>query len=275
MRRIVYSLLILIFCFSAACAFAGCSQPENNMLVIGYFADNSPLSFKNSDGYTEGFDLSLAAAVLERLDIEYSFVEIKRSTAEKLLFLGEIDLIWGGLGESGELLERFVFSHKYIRNVYMPVVRADSGILSAADIPPYDILALESAAPSFKGAAESGLFSGRFINNGTEFVPNSTVRLSSSAAVMAEDLKQGICRAAIMGSVNFNYLSRLAKYAGLFKMFDYQVASEEYGIAARKADVELIDKINNVLLALQADGSLGALASKWNLQNQLVPITAE
>ena len=47
---------------------------------------------------------------------------------------------------------------------------------------------------------------------------------------------------------------------------------EYYGIAARKGEVALMDKINTSLAKLYADGTVGKIAGKYGLTDVILPV---
>ena len=59
-------------------------------------------------------------------------------------------------------------------------------------------------------------------------------------------------------------------YAGLSVVEAYEFSPEQYGIAFRKDDTATVEKFNNAIAELMADGTIDAIAAKYKLDGQLI-----
>lgn len=75
------------------------------------------------------------------------------------------------------------------------------------------------------------------------------------------DLKAGRVDAVILDEVVANYYA--TKDSSSFKVLDDSIAAEEYGIAFKKGNTELYDKMVAALGTMQADGTAAKISTEW------------
>ena len=80
----------------------------------------------------------------------------------------------------------------------------------------------------------------------------------------------GAADVGILDSVLAGYYLTEEAYQGL-TMIDVGFEEEEYGIAFRKGS-PVKDLVNDALKELYADGTITAIAEKYGLENELIPI---
>jgi len=91
--------------------------------IVGYtlFA---PIAYEENDELI-GFDIELAKAVAEYLDLEVEFQEIDWDTKEALLEAKSIDCIWNGMTITEERLAQMEISIPYLNNKQVAVIRIE------------------------------------------------------------------------------------------------------------------------------------------------------
>lgn len=90
-------------------------------LIIGYTVF-APIAFEE-DGQFVGFDIDLAKAVGEILQLDIVFQEINWDTKEIELANQNIDLIWNGMTITAERQEAMAISIPYLANKQIAVIR--------------------------------------------------------------------------------------------------------------------------------------------------------
>ncbi len=95
---------------------------ENGTFVVGYtlFA---PIAYKDEAGELIGFDIELAKAVADVLNLEVKFELIEWSAKEAKLEGGSIDCIWNGMTITEERLAAMEISIPYLNNKQVAVIR--------------------------------------------------------------------------------------------------------------------------------------------------------
>ena len=88
-------------------------------------------------------------------------------------------------------------------------------------------------------------------------------------------LKAGTVDAVVIDSVMAGYYSTSGDFAGQVKVVENLVlASESYGIAAKKGNNAFVSEINKALIALTTDGTVNTVATSFGLQNEIA-VTAD
>ena len=95
---------------------------NNGKFVVGYtlFA---PIAYKNDANELVGFDIELAKAVAEYLELTVEFKLIKWDSKEIELTAKTIDCIWNGMTINEERLEKMEMSIPYLNNTQVAVIR--------------------------------------------------------------------------------------------------------------------------------------------------------
>lgn len=227
-------------------------------VVVGYTI-YEPMNYFDDNGKLVGYDTELAEAVFGNLGYTVIFQEIDWSSKYTDLNSGTIDCVWNGFtcntaDDDGILRsEKVDFSYNYMENRQVIIAKADSGITSAADLAG-KLAAVESGsagesyAATFEGVTVKGF------------------------------LKQTDCLFEVnAGTVDFAVLdAQLAKsYAGKGDYKNIAIIDglssdvEYYAIGFKKGSL-LTANVNEQLEKLAADGTIAALAEKYNVANTAI-----
>ncbi len=249
MKKILALILTLALAITCFAACGGTEQEAAEKLLIGYTV-YEPMNFMDEAGNLTGFDTEFAEAVCEKLGVTPEFVEINWDTKFVTLDSKKIDCIWNGMTISDEVKANCDVSKAYVKNAQV-VVMADDKIENYADI---------ESLKGLKFAAEAGSAGEEAIkSNGldTDYSPVAaqTDALMAVMGGQADACVIDITMAKSMTADGTSY-DKLA--------YSLELTSEEYGIGFRKGD-ELTEKVNTIIDELKADGTLDALASKYEL----------
>ena len=115
-------------------------EVKKETVVVGYTL-YEPMNYEDENGKLIGFDTELAEAVFGNLGYEVMFQKIDWSAKYTDLNSGAIDCVWNGFtcncaddDDGIQRKEKVDFSYNYMENRQVIVVKADSGIASAADL---------------------------------------------------------------------------------------------------------------------------------------------
>ena len=232
-------------------AFAGCqTATEDNKLVIGYTI-YEPMNYLDDAGKLTGFDTEFAEAVCEKLGKEPEFVEINWDTKFPTLDADQIDCIWNGMTISDEVKANCLVSKPYVKNAQVVVMAKDA-------------VANYTTVESLKGlkfTAEAGSAGETAIkDNGLD--ENYTPVAAQTDALLA--VAGGQADACV---IDITMAKASTAEGTSYEDYTYglELTSEEYGIGFRKADTELKEAVDKAIDELNADGTLPALAEKYNL----------
>lgn len=109
------------------------TQATGEVLTVGFDQNFPPMGFKGDDGKYTGFDLELAAETAKRLNMQVKYQPIEWDAKDMELNSGTISCIWNGFTMTGRE-NNYTWSMPYMKNKQVYVVKADSGINSAADL---------------------------------------------------------------------------------------------------------------------------------------------
>lgn len=225
------------------------SAPDaGGTLVVGFDQDFPPMGFLGDDGEYTGFDLELAQEVAKRLGLTYQPQPIAWDAKDMELETGNIDCIWNGFTMNGRE-DEYTWSEPYLDNQQVFVVRADSGINSEKDLAgkTVDVQTDSSAEAALKDNTElSSTFS-------TEIIPDYNTGFMN--------LESGAVDAVAMDIVVAKY--QIESRSAEFKILDYEIASEQYGVGFAKGNDAVKDQVQKTLEEMAADGTLAKISTKW------------
>ena len=238
-KKIVLALLLVAVVLTAVLGAAACTKTE---LI--------------------GFDVELAQAVGKDLGVEVEFQLINWNNKENELESKNVDLLWNGMTITEEREAQMEISEPYMLNEQVAIIRK-------ADASKFDTL--DKMLASQKWTAESG-------SAGAELIPElgaTLIGVSSQINILTE-LNAGSADIGVMDSVMAGYYINEtgSEYADSLMIAPVKIALEDeyYGIAARKGEVALMDKINTSLAKLYANGTVGKIAETYGLTDVILPV---
>ncbi len=230
---------------------------ENGKLKIGYTVYD-PMNYTDENGEFVGFDTEYAKLVCEELGVEPEFIEINWDTKEVTLNAKDIDCIWNGFTITEEREEQLDFTTPYILNKQVVVIRK-------ADADKYkDTATLKKATLTAEkaSAGESAIQA----DENLKTAPYVESEVQTSALMAVKALTADAC------VVDFTVALAMVgngDYADLMVIDGLDLAVEEYGIGFR-TDSDLVAKVNEITEGFISDGTLEALAIKYDLKDNLI-----
>ncbi|MFW6323737.1 MAG: amino acid ABC transporter substrate-binding protein [Desulfovibrionales bacterium] len=221
---------------------------QKGEIVIGLDDAFPPMGFRKDDGTLVGFDIDAAEEVGRRLGIEIVWQPTAWDGVIHSLNAKKFDCIWNGMTITEERAQKVNFTEPYIMDGQVVVVRFD-----------------EDRFGSYKdlGGTAVGAQKGSSALNAVEKLPNapSTVKEYVDNPKALLDLSSGRLDAVVIDNVSGRYM--ISQRPGEFKTLPGFVSKEPFGIAFRKSDAALLNKIQKTLDQVQADGTLGEISRKW------------
>ena len=223
---------------------------DKGEMIIGYTV-YAPMNYTDDNGEFVGFDTELATAVCEKLGVEPVFQIIDWGTKEVELAGKTIDCIWNGMTLDAEREANMNCTQPYVKNAQVVVMKKDAGYADTAS------LADKSVCAEIGSAGEST------IQDDANLAKAAYVGKAVQTDCLLE-VKAGTCDAAVLDlTLAKAMIGEGTDYADL-EIVD-ELAVEYYGVAFRK-DSDVRDEVNKLFDALTADGTMGALADKYNLE---------
>ena len=233
--------------------------------TVGFDAEYPPYGFMDENGEYTGFDLELAQAVCDLEGWELVKKPINWDSKDMELNSGSIDCIWNGFTMNGRE-DDYTFSVPYVDNSQVIVVAADSGIAALADLAGKTVgVQAASAALDLLNSEEEGgqkALADTFgsLNQFADYNTAFTELQAGALDALAIDI----------GVAKYQLKSR----GEGFVMLEETLNTEQYAVGFRKGDQELCDTINADLQKLANDGTVAALAEKYEIAD-MVTLKAE
>lgn len=258
MKRIVCIALAALLLVSM---FTGCQKAEDDWkyisdkgkLVIGY-TDYEPMNYMDENGNLTGFDTEFAEAVCAKLGLTPEFVLINWDTKVMEINAKSIDCIWNGMTITDELKDSIAISDPYVKNMQVLVIKSENAELytDTASLVGKTIVAEAGSAGEKAVAGEENLAQANLIT------------LSTQKDTLME-VKAGTADAAIIDWTMAQAMTgEGTDYADLQMIAGVELSTEEYGIGFRQGSTACA-KVNEAIKALVEDGTLPALAEKYEL----------
>jgi len=222
--------------------------PGKPVLVMGTSADFPPFEYVDEQGNIVGFDIDIAKYIANKYGYRLVIKDIAFEGLIPALLAGEIDMIVAAMTITAEREEVVDFS--------IPYYNASQGILIRADAP--DIVKLEDLYNKTIGV-QSGTTGEAWamenLANYSEIIAYPRVYDAIAA------LEAGYIDALILDEPVANYYGETVED---IKKASYVIETgEQYGIAVREGDTELLNKINAALEELIRSGKYNELIGKW------------
>lgn len=225
---------------------------DRGELLIGMCPEYPPFSTINASGAIEGFDADFAAGVAEALGVKHT---IKNTPWEGLvagLVNDEYDVIISCISpveaqQAGEAVE---FSKPYYHLSEIIIVNADNTEINSKEDLAGKIVGVQDGTTSSK-AAESLQDQGIMLQELKRYDRNSGA---------IADLQAGRLDAVIVGEA---FAATQAKNNPALKIIYDPISTVDIVVVAKKGANELMEKINEAIDAVKANGVYDAAAEKW------------
>ncbi len=242
------TLLALALSVSAA---ALSTQAFAETLKVGTHPTFAPFEFSDQEGNVIGFDLDVIKAIAKANGDEIKIESMPFDGLIPSLLTGNIDVIISGMTITDARKKRVLFTDGYYDSNLSYLIKKDK-----ADV--------YTSAEALKGktvCVQIGTTGHAFADTIT---PGNVKALNNESDAILE-LSNGGCEAVINDRpVNLYYLKK-SNLDTLVDVVDpkFKENVDSFGIAVRKGNNELLEKLNKGLKDLQASGELDKIHVKW------------
>ncbi|WP_341876451.1 basic amino acid ABC transporter substrate-binding protein [Defluviitalea saccharophila] len=246
-------LMCLMISIMMFIGLVGCGQSKNDtqssagdkaVIVMGTNAEFPPFEYREGDN-VEGFDVEIAKKVAEKLGVELQIEDMLFDGLIPALEAGKIDFIAAGMSVTEERKQNVDFSNGYYEASQVIIVTKDNDTIKG----PEDL-------KNKKIGVQLGTTGDAEAQNieGAEVVQFN----AGFAAIM--DLQNGKVDAVVLDS---EPAKNFAAQNDQIKILDVELTQEEYAIAVKKGNTELVDAINSVLEEMKNSGEYDELVKKY------------
>ncbi len=237
----------------AAAALAGCGG-KGDKLVMGTNAAFPPFEFTTSTGLVgefDGIDVAIASNIAESMGKTLEVADMDFDGLIAAVSTGKVDMVAAGMTATDERRQSVDFSDTYFVASQVMVVAADNADITKAD--------------DLKDGKKVGVvlgYTGDGIVTDDLQIAEENITRANRGIDIVQDVKNGKLDAVVIDSATGK---ALAEKNGLKVVEDAEAfESEEYAIAVKKGNTELLEKINATLAEMKASGAIDELAVKYN-----------
>lgn len=263
MKKFLALLLAAIMVFSfAACGKkeepkpadptpAPAPAPAKVKFIQGIDAEYPPFSYMDDKGNYTGFDVEICKAACDLLGWEHEIFGVNWDNKLIQLDAKECDCIWAGMTILDSMKQAgYVLSAPYFDNTQVVLVKADSGIKTAADLKG-KVVAVQL------GTSGDALLEGDLADMKATF--KELVKCDSFLKCFTELDGNGVDAVFVDAPVAQARMNEKSGYA----LFDEVFGEEQYGIAFRSSDKEMCDKMEGAVAELVKNGTYAKIAEKY------------
>lgn len=214
----------------------GCKR-DDNKLILATEAGFAPYEYYQ-DGEIVGVDIDIAREIATSLGKELVIKDVSFDFIINEIKSGKSDIGAAGMSITKERLEEVDFSVEYAVSNQVVIVPMDSKITSIDQISNQRI------------AVQLGTVADSYVNKNYK---DATVIRQKKYLSMVEDLKAGKVDLIIMDLLP---ASEIVKSNNGLKILDEYLFTDKYGMAIKKGNKELLDKVNDVLTRLMSEGKI-------------------
>lgn len=223
-------------------------------LVIGTEGAYPPFNVLEANGELTGFDVDIARALCDEMKVSCTFVTNEWDGMIPALQSKKFDAIIASMSITPERLEQVDFSKKYYNTPPAVAVPKDSSITEATP---------EALAGKVIGAQVSTTFA----NYTEKHMPDADLKLYPTAEEYKLDMQNGRIDAAIDDVVVLSEWLKTddgacCKIIGTLPG-DEAVFGPGLGIAVRKGETALVEKLNAAIAAIRANGVYKTVNDKY------------
>ena len=249
MKKVMRVLTVSMLVVAMVVSLTACGGSKGSgKLVFGTNAEFPPFEYVTSNGTIgefDGIDIAIAKSIAEENGME---AEINNMEFDSLLIAlanGQVDAVIAGMTITEERKESVDFSTPYYTATQVMIVPEDSDIQKASDMDGKKIVVIQGYTGE-TCVQELG-YEYEAFKKGSE-------------AIL--ELTNGKCDVVVIDSATAE--KYIKDNPGLKIVEDNeQFESEEYGIAVKKGNTELLDKVNAAVKKLLDDGTISELSAKY------------
>jgi len=260
LKKFRWFLLISLLVFGLIFSAAGCgggeeaskeeSGKEELVIKAGTDAAYAPMEYKGENGEVEGFDADLIKAIGKAVGLKVSIKHVDWDGLFPALESGDINCIISSMTITEERKKIVDFSEPYFEATQVIAVKKGS-----------DIKGLEDLVGKKVGVQQNT--TGHYAVEELEGMKDEDIKKFPTTPDALINLTNGLVDAVVADApVVYNYIKHNPD-AGLVTITDDDFEKEYYGIAVKKGNKELLDKINEGLAKVKEDGTYDKLYKKY------------
>ena len=220
-------------------------EAAGGKLVMATNAEFPPYEYHDGDAIV-GIDAEIAKAIADELGMELEIEDIAFDSIIPEIVSGKADMGLAGMTVTEDRMQSVDFSDTYAKASQKIIVTEDSEIASPDD--------LKGVIVGVQLGTTGDIYVSDLEADGT------TVERYSKGFEAVQALSQGNIDAVVIDGEPAKTF--VAETEGL-KILEESFTDEEYAIAVKKGNTELLEKINGALKTLKDNGTLDEIVAKY------------
>ncbi|MDF1484543.1 basic amino acid ABC transporter substrate-binding protein [Ramlibacter sp. H39-3-26] len=230
-------------------------------LVVGTDAAYAPFESQDATGQIVGFDIDVVTAVAKSQGVEVKFVNTPWEGIFNTLAQGDRDLLVSAITITDERKQTMDFSDAYFDAHQLIAVGEKSKVTKFDDL------------KKLKVGVQTGTTGDEVVTKMLGKDSTNIKRFESTPLALKELEAGGVDAVVADNGVIVNYVANNA--GSKFKTVnDPSFAPEQYGLAVRKGNAELLAKLNKGLAAIKADGTYDKIYAQYFGAKDAAPAAA-
>lgn len=265
MRRILGLLSVL----SIGLVLSGCSETEDNQLIVGLECNYAPFNWTTPnegemavqingvEAYCDGYDVEVASYIADELEMELVISKIEWDGLIPALLSDSIDVIIAGMSPTPERAETVSFTNEYYRSEQVLVVSVNSELADATSLTDFETSSVVAQLGTLQDGLIDQIPSVVHMTALTDYpsLVQSVVSGTSDALVAELPVAESI--------VSSNSSLTIVRLIDGFVVDDSDVS---VSIAVRQEETDLQDAINTVLASISEETRNDWMSAALNRQ---------
>lgn len=226
-------------------------------LVIGIDDTFAPMGYRDEAGKLVGFDIDLAKAVCELLDVTPEFKTIDWAAKELALESGTVDCIWNGLSVTPQRKSAMSLSQPYLNNKIIIMGKEGLSVSNVAELASYRVGVQAGSA-----ALDAIRVNEAYASISSQITEYPTY----DEAIL--DLQAGRLDFIVIDEVYGNYKNQQLEQP--LTISPVHFGDDFYAIGFRKQDVALTQAVNHALKLTIEQGLAAEISIEWFGENLIL-----
>lgn len=256
------SVILLVFLVAGVLIAAGCTgtqtpttvtptAPAMKTYLVGIDVPYPPFSFLDDKGNPTGFDVDSIKWIAEKEGFKVEFLQVAWDGIIPALEAKKIDMIYSGMTITDVRKQKVNFSIPYW------LVNQDVVAREGSNLTLNDVLAGKATLGTQRGCTAAIWIEENLIKKG--LMPETNLKNYDNTPLAVNDLEAGRIDAVMYDDLSLKDMIK----GKAVKKIGFIETKEEFGIAVRKEDTELLAKLNDGLIKLKADPYWASLIQKY------------
>ncbi len=232
---------------AAAAILLGATAVQAQTLRIATEGAYPPFNHKNTTGELVGFDVDIAKALCAEMKVKCTIVAQDWDGIIPGLLAKKYDLIVASMSITDERKQKVAFTHHYYSNFLQFVAKKGAGLTPTVD--------------GLKGktlGAQRSTVASQYLED--KFRKSARIKVYDKQTAAWLDLTSGRVNAVLADIYPaYDWVKKNPGYEFVGKKIDID---DKIGIAARKEDKELVEKVNHALKAIRENGTYKKINDK-------------